>query len=318
VRYHRISEEELVEMTRLADSLADRHKTYREVALIVAKRLQDERDALDAELSGLLDGLIGLSAHDGGMDDALRVAHANLTELIWCRDQLGELLATIHRDGGHHTARVGLAASARDAHDRVIREREANDNASQPPWRSSSQPSLAVHHMSVDATALRERLAEYDPNREKCDGFSEQRTNMAPDDVREGDPAYRDYDLVLRNPCCRPKGHEGPCRTARPILGWPGRDTLLALLDEVEHLRRVVALERADESAALPGWYWNPHARYWYSDDGWGIWRGQTSSWSVWLGRIKRDYADCPIDFRNSKSFPTVWDAMNAAPRSTP
>jgi hypothetical protein len=92
-------------MTRLADSLAEHHKTYREVALIVAKRLQDERDALDAELSGLLEGLIGTSAHDPGMDDALRVAHANLTELIWCRDQLGELLATIHRDGGHHTAR---------------------------------------------------------------------------------------------------------------------------------------------------------------------------------------------------------------------
>jgi len=143
MRHHRISEEELVEMTRLADSLAEHHKTYREVALIVAKRLRDERDALDAELSGLLDGLIGTSAHDPGMDDALRVAHANLTELIWCRDQLGELLATIHRDGGHHTARVGLAASARDAQDRVIRERAALDETlaerktEQPErWRS--------------------------------------------------------------------------------------------------------------------------------------------------------------------------------------
>lgn len=170
----------------------------------------------------------------------------------------------------------------------------------------------------VDTAALRERLAEYDPHRERCEVFVEHRTNTAPDDVREGDPAYRDYDLVLRSPCCRPKGHAGPCRNTRPIMGWPGRDTLLALLDEVEHLRRVVALERADESAALPGWRWNPHAQYWYSDDGWGIWRGQTASWSVWLGRIKRDYEGCPIDFRNSKSFSTVWDAMNAAPRSTP
>jgi hypothetical protein len=94
--------------------------------------------------------------------------------------------------------------------------------------------------------------------------------------------------------------------------------SVVALHGEVEHLRRVVALERADESAALPGWRWNPHAQYWYSDDGWGIWRSQTASWSAWLGRIKRDYRDdCPLDLHTSKSFPTVWDAMSAT-RGTP
>jgi hypothetical protein len=115
--------------------------------------------------------------------------------------------------------------------------------------------------------------------------------------------------------------------TAKKIrgIGWRQHDDddadLDALVDEVERLRievaelrRVVALERGDESAALPGWKWNPHARYWYSCDGWGIWRSQTASWSTWLGRIKRDYRDdCPIDQRTSKAFPTVWDAMNAA-----
>jgi len=94
----------------------------------------------------------------------------------------------------------------------------------------------------VDTAALRERLAEYDPHRERCDGFSEQRTNAAPDDVREGDPAYRDYDIIMRSPCCRHKGHAGPCRNTRPIMGWPGRDTLLALLDEVERLRALLGV----------------------------------------------------------------------------
>jgi len=206
----------------------------------------------------------------------------------------------------------------------------------------------------VDTAALRKRLAEYDPNREKCDGFLEHRTNMAPDEVREGDPEYHDYDLVLRNPCCRPKGHEGPCRNSRPIMGWPGAKTLEALISEVEHLRsristcrycgqsvvegagghtsgcyeiklnelkRIVALERGDESAALPGWHWNQHALHWWSDDGWSIWRGNGSSWQTWLGRTKQDYTrrgdlddDCPIEFDGSKSFHTVWDAMNAKP----
>jgi hypothetical protein len=167
----------------------------------------------------------------------------------------------------------------------------------------------------VDIAALRARLAEYDPDRERCDGFVEQRTNDAPDYVREGHPEYHDYDLVLKNPCCRPKGHEGPCRNSRAILGWPGREVLGAMIEEIEHLRRVVALERADPSAALPGWHWNPNAQYWWSDNGWAVWRAQTSSWSAWLGRPKRDYTDdCPINLRGSKGFDTIWDAMNAAP----
>jgi len=88
--------------------------------------------------------------------------------------------------------------------------------------------------------------------------------------------------------------------------------SVVALHAEVEHLRRVVALERADESAAMPGWHWNQHDQYWYSDDGWGIWRSQTSSWSVWLGRIERGHDGCPIKFRNCWSFPMVWNAMHA------
>ena len=87
-----------------------------------------------------------------------------------------------------------------------------------------------------------------------------------------------------------------------------------ALTLELDHLRRVVALERNDESAALPGWHWNPHARYWFSDDGWGIWRGNSASWHTFLGRTKNDYDGCPVDLRGSRAFPTVWDAMNGTP----
>jgi hypothetical protein len=90
--------------------------------------------------------------------------------------------------------------------------------------------------------------------------------------------------------------------------------TVEALEDERDALRRQLALERGDESAALPGWHWNPHVLYWWSDHGWGIWRATTLSWTTWLGRIKRDYDDCPIDMRDSKGFRTVWDAMIAAP----
>jgi hypothetical protein len=88
------------------------------------------------------------------------------------------------------------------------------------------------------------------------------------------------------------------------------------LREEVAHLRRVVALERADLSAALPGWHFNPHAQSWFSDHGWGVWRVQFPSWSAWLGKIRRGCTieECPIELRDSKQFHTVWDAMNAAP----
>lgn len=90
---------------------------------------------------------------------------------------------------------------------------------------------------------------------------------------------------------------------------------------KLNELKRIVALERGDESAALPGWHWNQHALHWWSDDGWSIWRGNGSSWQTWLGRTKQDYTrrgdlddDCPIESHGSKSFHTVWDAMNAKP----
>ena len=210
-----------------------------------------------------------------------------------------------------------------------------------------------------DLTSIKARLAEYAPRAERdmCPLTFERRSEYAPDWMQEGMEGYEGYESVRDVPCIRNRGHEGPCTDARPVLGFPGRAILGAMIEEIEHLRsilppekergqgivgegswavfaekvtaerdelreevahlrRVVALERADPSAALPGWHWNPHAQYWWSDNGWAVWRAQTSSWSAWLGRPKRDYTDdCPIDLRDSKGFHTIWDAMNAAPK---
>ena len=174
----------------------------------------------------------------------------------------------------------------------------------------------------LDLDALKKQLAEYEPDRERCDGVLKTKTNQAPDGMREDDPEYHDYDFAVTKPCCRPKGHSGLCRNSRAILGWPGRLTLHALVSEIECLREEVralrwatALEHGEEAAALPGWHWNRHAQHWWSDHGWCIWRAQDSTWSTCLGRIKKeDGEDCPLHLRDSRRFHTVWDAMNAAP----
>lgn len=106
------------------------------------------------------------------------------------------------------------------------------------------------------------------------------------------------------------------CRFCKQsVVEGAGGHTSRCYETQLNELKRIVALERGDESAALPGWHWNPHAQYWWSDHGWSVWRCSGSTWSAWLGRTKRDYTDdCPIDLRESKGFDTIWDAMNAAP----
>lgn len=58
---------------------------------------------------------------DGADAQALEAALSGVEEL------LGELLANIHRDGGHHRARHGLEASCREAHREVLRLRAVID-----------------------------------------------------------------------------------------------------------------------------------------------------------------------------------------------
>lgn len=94
---------------------------------------------------------------------------------------------------------------------------------------------------AVDLVELRKELMDYDPDRERCEGVIERRSNYAPDYMREDDPEYHDYDLVYLEKCCRAKGHSGKCRNGRRILGWPGRNALLNMISELEALRAKVS-----------------------------------------------------------------------------
>ena len=91
---------------------------------------------------------------------------------------------------------------------------------------------------SLDIAALRARLREYDPALPHCKQRITREQNYAPDFVPEEERA--EWDMVTYVPCYRPEGHEGVCRNTRLVLGFPGYDTVTALLDEVERLRELL------------------------------------------------------------------------------
>ena len=113
-----------------------------------------------------------------------------------------------------------------------------------------------------DLLALRARLQEYDPALPKCREVVVEERDFSPDYASEEGQA--EWQMTFRHPCCRPEGHEGPCRNTRLILGWPGFSALTALLDEIERLRAintdvrfmVDVLETAahEERAAVVAW----------------------------------------------------------------
>ena len=88
-----------------------------------------------------------------------------------------------------------------------------------------------------DLLALRARLQEYDPALPKCREVVVEERDFSPDYASEEGQA--EWQMTFRHPCCRPEGHEGPCRNTRLILGWPGFSALTALLDEIERLRAI-------------------------------------------------------------------------------
>ena len=110
----------------------------------------------------------------------------------------------------------------------------------------------------IDLEALKARLAEYDPALPRCKQRITREQNYAPDFVPEEERA--EWDMVTYVPCFRPEGHEGVCRNTRFVLGFPGYDTLTALLDaarentalraEVERRRDVYELMGAVEHSA--------------------------------------------------------------------
>jgi hypothetical protein len=136
---------------------------------------------------------------------------------------------------------------------------------------------------SLDIAALRARLREYDPALPRCKQRITRVQNCAPDFVPEEERA--EWDMVTYVPCCRPEGHEGVCRNTRLVLGFPGYDTLTALLAEVERLRAEVErteharssldtalmLERERERAAVVSWLYRNH----YDDTAERIERGE-------------------------------------------
>jgi hypothetical protein len=89
----------------------------------------------------------------------------------------------------------------------------------------------------IDLEALKSRLANYDPAAPKCPLQIARFVNYAPDHITSLDAEYHDYDETTYVPCCRPEGHEGECRNARQVMGWPGFQTVSQLIAEVERLR---------------------------------------------------------------------------------
>jgi hypothetical protein len=89
----------------------------------------------------------------------------------------------------------------------------------------------------IDLEAIKSQLSEYDDAQPRCPQKVARTINCAPDYLTTKHTEYHDYDLTTYSPCCRPEGHEGECRNARPVLGWPGFVTVSALVEEVEQLR---------------------------------------------------------------------------------
>jgi hypothetical protein len=98
----------------------------------------------------------------------------------------------------------------------------------------------------LDLEDLKTRLTEYNPAAPKCPLRIARFVNYAPD---------YDYDETTYVPCCRPEGHEGECRNARQVIGWPGFQTVSQLVAEVERLREMLLNagwpRESDELAAL-------------------------------------------------------------------
>jgi len=126
----------------------------------------------------------------------------------------------------------------------------------------------------LDLEALKAKLAEYDPAAPKCPlQITRHRTDL---------DFYEDYDMITYVPCCRPEGHEGECRNARPVMGWPDFQTVSQLVAEVERLREMLlnagwpreseelaALALQYERAAVVAWLKRMagNARHWGGDD---------------------------------------------------
>jgi len=73
-------------------------------------------------------------------------------------------------------------------------------------------------------------LREYDPDHPRC-------RTIVHTPVHETDGFDDPYETYREDTCVRPKGHDGGCRTSRPVMGWPGYRRIAALLESYLTLR---------------------------------------------------------------------------------
>lgn len=81
-----------------------------------------------------------------------------------------------------------------------------------------------------DPAKLAERLRDYDETAPRCLAPVASRRWYGPDNADPADPANSEFWLEFSPPCWRAAGHSGPCKTGRPLLGWPGYDALAFLI----------------------------------------------------------------------------------------
>ena len=127
---------------------------YKRLAQAMGERDQAMRDYLEAcrARDEAQRALSGEAAHIKSLGGLLADAARERDE---ARRDLGEILAVIHRDGGHHTGEHGVSKSVADAHATwaaVVRER---DDA-----RVEADSARAIYEMAAEVAVQREADAE--------------------------------------------------------------------------------------------------------------------------------------------------------------
>jgi len=92
----------------------------------------------------------------------------------------------------------------------------------------------------IDLQKMKDRLAEYNPDVQRCSKKVAEYRNYAPDYVSCEE--WDSYTVTYYSPCCRPEGHEGECRNSRRIMGWPGYQAVKDMIQILENLTPVWVL----------------------------------------------------------------------------
>ncbi len=124
-------------------------------------RLNDELHAIKYEIMGGED--VPGSAHLVTLEDVKREGERGRnTELRAeaLEAELGNLLAIIHRDGGHHTGKVGYRQSVKDAHLVWAKMMSCNEALEAENKRLREALEALTNHLDGDVIDVGDRLAE--------------------------------------------------------------------------------------------------------------------------------------------------------------